>query len=384
MTFNYCFRVLGILLIFLLPGALSAQEVSPQSDVEASAFQFNDPVASYNGHDISQQDFLNFLEVSANLSAEDFASASEETLMEYLYAYAIYHEFPQKMQEKEIYHEDEIQHGLVVLDNYTLATLYEQKVGELTAEELEERENSVENGLDLPLATLYLIAQKESLSQSEATFIEDSDLQEAMRKRYKHILLLAELSREAKIHETAEYKQAYDWAVRSYLSDQYVVNYLKERADADEMDTIFSNWLSEQDFFEYKASHIYFEDEILAQEVLLQLQNKTISFEEAVKLYSKDPASNEFQGKMGRGDWVEFPQKEHPIAKAVELLAVGTMSPEVVKGIEGYHIVRLEDKRESGGPVYIHDKGFKEEMWRYQKRKELFEQFQQENKISLY
>lgn len=384
MTFNDCFRVLGILLIFLLPATISAQETSTQSDVEASAFQFNDPVASYNGHDISQQDFLNFLEMSANLRAEDFASVPEETLMEYLYAYAIYHEFPQKMQEKEIYHEDEIQNSLIVLENYTLAKLYEQKVGGLIAEELEEEAKLVTDDVDLPLATLYLIAQKESLAQSEATFIADSDLQESMRKRYKHILLLAELSRESDIHETIEYKKAYDWAVRSYLSDQYVANYLKERADEDEMDTIFSNWLSEQDFFEYKASHIYFEDEALAQEVLLKLQNKTISFEDAVTLYSKDSASNEFQGKIGRGDWVEFPQKEHPIAKAVELLDVGTMSPEVVKGISGYHIIRLEDKRESDGPVYINDKGFKEEMWRYQKRKELFDQFKQQNKMSLY
>lgn len=353
-------------------------------DIVDSGFHFKDPVGTYNGQPISSHDFLSFLKESSNLTEEAFSSESIETVKEFLYAYVMYQHFSSEIKMQSLYQSEDVKEALDILSHYILANIYELKVDYLNLDEIKEAQDRIASDFKLSLLSLQLISEKELKPQTQEQLRDDPELQKKLTLRYRDILVLADLSQKMNIEATKEYQDAYRWAEQSYLADLYVKNYLTEILDEDEMDAMFNHWLSEQQFMEYKASHIYFDEEQVAQDVLLKLQNKDLTFEEAVILYSKDLATNEYEGKMGRGGWVSFPQKDHPVAMAVASLKVADMTDEVIVGIYGYHIIRLDDMQITEGPSYVYDKAFKEEMWRDNKRKALYEQFKKDNTITLF
>lgn len=93
---------------------------------------------------------------------------------------------------------------------------------------------------------------------------------------------------------------------------------------------------------EIKASHILVADEKTAKEVEAKLKDKSATFEELAKKYSKDTASAEKGGDLG---WFGPGKMVPEFEEAAYKLKVGEISAPV-KSQFGYHIIKLTDKKE--------------------------------------
>jgi len=89
-----------------------------------------------------------------------------------------------------------------------------------------------------------------------------------------------------------------------------------------------------------KASHILVEDQARAEDILKQVRTGG-SFDKLAKQYSKDSTSQ----KGGDLGWFGKGRMDPAFEKAAFALKKGEVSP-VVKSAFGYHIIRLEDRRE--------------------------------------
>lgn len=91
------------------------------------------------------------------------------------------------------------------------------------------------------------------------------------------------------------------------------------------------------------ASHILVSDEALARELISKIKSGEVSFEAAATEHSSCPSKNNggSLGEFGRGQMVpEFDE-------AVFSMKVGEISNVPVKTQFGYHVIRLDSKRDS-------------------------------------
>ncbi|SAL41884.1 peptidylprolyl isomerase [Caballeronia telluris] len=97
---------------------------------------------------------------------------------------------------------------------------------------------------------------------------------------------------------------------------------------------------------ELHLHHILVEDEAQAKELIAKLKGGA-SFEDLAKQYSKDPGSGKNGGDL---DW-SSPQAYVPeFGAAAAKLKKGEVTPEPVKTQFGWHIIRLDDSRETPPP----------------------------------
>lgn len=364
------YRLMGIICL-IMHFSFMKSVFATERDVN---FQFKDPIASYNGQNISRQKFLDFIQESTGLAEKNFSEASTDLIQEYIGSYVLYEELFKKIKEDPIYESQQVQEALGILSNYVLAGLYEE-MEDITEREMPEFVEDIKVDGGLQLASLLLISQNEGIPQPESRLKEDPNLQDELANIYQEVLVKAYLGNQQGLKERSEYQKRYDWAIKNYLSNLYIKRYLESIFNQNEIDKMFDQWLSEQKFFEYKGAHIYVSEEVVAQNILDKLKNQEITFEEAVVLYSEDLASNEYDGRLGRGGWVSFPQEEHPFSRAIISMDEGSISETVIKGIAGYHIIRLDEKRVFEGPSYIYDEAYKLELWENNKTRKFLQNF---------
>lgn len=99
---------------------------------------------------------------------------------------------------------------------------------------------------------------------------------------------------------------------------------------------------------EYHARHILVEKEDEAKALIAQL-NKGASFEDLAKKHSKDPGSAENGGDL---DWAGPNSYVPEFSKAMVGLKKGEYTKTPVKSQYGYHIIKLEDTRETKFPAF--------------------------------
>jgi peptidyl-prolyl cis-trans isomerase C len=97
---------------------------------------------------------------------------------------------------------------------------------------------------------------------------------------------------------------------------------------------------------ELHLHHILVEDEAQAKDLIAKIKGGA-SFEDLAKQYSKDPGSGKNGGDL---DW-SSPQAYVPeFGAAAQKLKKGEVTPEPVKTQFGWHIIRLDDSRETPPP----------------------------------
>lgn len=99
---------------------------------------------------------------------------------------------------------------------------------------------------------------------------------------------------------------------------------------------------------EYHARHILVETEAEAKSLIAQLK-KGANFEELAKKHSKDPGSAENGGDL---DWAGPNSYVPEFSSAMMALKKGQFTETPVKSQYGYHIIKLEDTRETKFPAY--------------------------------
>lgn len=94
---------------------------------------------------------------------------------------------------------------------------------------------------------------------------------------------------------------------------------------------------------EYKAAHILVEEEAEAEEILKELKEGTVTFDEAAKKHSIEPGAAERGGDLG---WFSGNMMVREFSSAVETMTAGDISEKPVKTDFGFHIIFLEDTRQ--------------------------------------
>jgi len=143
----------------------------------------------------------------------------------------------------------------------------------------------------------------------------------------------------ANIQATPEYQKALAEMQDEIARQIYIEQQVKARVTDDEIKKLYdeyvANFKAEK---EIKAKHILVDDEKVAQDIIEQLNNNAASFDDLAKKYSKDqPDLGYFTAEVMVPEFSE-------VAFALEK---DTYNKEPVKSQFGYHVILVEDIRET-------------------------------------
>jgi peptidyl-prolyl cis-trans isomerase C len=162
--------------------------------------------------------------------------------------------------------------------------------------------------------------------------------------------LLAQKARKEGLDKDAEVKAELERARESILANHLVRNMLEAKTFTDaelkaEYDEVVAK-MPKKD--EYKAAHILVEDEAQAKDLLTKLAHGA-DFAQLAKEHSTDPGSKDQGGDLG---WFEASMMVPEFAQAVTELEPGKTSSAPVKTQFGWHIIKLEEKRQVPPPAF--------------------------------
>lgn len=150
------------------------------------------------------------------------------------------------------------------------------------------------------------------------------------------------------LQATPEYRTQMELARQSILIRQLFEDYQKKNkvADADVQAEYDKVKAQQGGGMEYHARHILVETEDQAKALIAQLKGGA-SFEELAQKNSKDPGSGQNGGDL---DWAAPGSYVPEFSQAMTKLKKGEMTEAPVKSQFGWHVIKLEDTRESKFP----------------------------------
>lgn len=191
------------------------------------------------------------------------------------------------------------------------------------------------------------------------------DLRAQVKQEMIGRLVAVQAAEKAGIDKRADVKQELDIARQSILVRALMADYLKKNPITDEkIQADYDNIKKEQaGRLEYKVRHILVKDEKTAQDLITQIKNKKITFDEAAKKDSIDPGSGKNGGELG---WAPTSNYVPEFAQAVESLKKGQTTDKPVHTQFGWHIIEVEDTRPIKFPSFEEVKPQITEMLRQQ------------------
>lgn len=142
-----------------------------------------------------------------------------------------------------------------------------------------------------------------------------------------------------------------DLARMQVLADAGVQKYLKSIVPTDqELHADYDAYVATLDKTEYHARHILVaaKDKDLAIQLIKKLKAGA-KFDDLAKANSIDPGSKAAGGDLG---WFTLTNMVKPFGEAVKNLKKGEVTPEPVETQYGWHIVKLEDTRDTVPPTF--------------------------------
>ena len=174
-----------------------------------------------------------------------------------------------------------------------------------------------------------------------------------LRELIRDELINRELvTREAKrkgLDKNAELKASMELNAQTVLVRAYMQDYVREHPPSeDQLKKDYDLIKSTLGNKEYRARHILVEKEDEAKEIIGQLQ-KGEKFDKLAKDRSKDPGSKENGGDL---DWASPVNFAKPFSDAMVALQKGKFTPTPVQTQFGWHVIMLEDSRDTKAPSY--------------------------------
>lgn len=146
---------------------------------------------------------------------------------------------------------------------------------------------------------------------------------------------------------TDEYKNQLELARQSILIRTLLADVQKKSAVSDaEIQAEYDKFVKENAGQEIRSRHILVETEAQAKDLIAQI-SKGAKFEDLAKKYSKDPGSGANGGDL---DWANPAGFVPEFSAAMVKLGKGQMTDAPVKSQFGWHIIRVEDIRETQLP----------------------------------
>ena len=202
---------------------------------------------------------------------------------------------------------------------------------------------AVVNGTPIPKATFDLYAQQ-LRGQAE---VDSPEASKALVDQLVLEELLVQQATEQKLTEDPEIQQQLKMIERSLLASTVMRRMLS--ADAPSEDAIkkeYETAVAAMKGKEYKASHILVDSEDKAKEVIAELK-KGGQFAELAKTHSSDSSAAN-GGDLG---WFTPSMMVPPFAQAVAQMEKGKYSEQPVQTPFGWHVILLEDTRDTTPPT---------------------------------
>lgn len=144
-----------------------------------------------------------------------------------------------------------------------------------------------------------------------------------------------------------EYKNQMELARQSILIRELFTDFQKKNPVTDEeIKAEYDKFAAANSGKEYRARHILVEKESEAKAIIAQLK-KGAKFEAIAKKESKDPGSGANGGQL---DWAAPGSYVKEFSDALVALGKGKTTETPVKSQFGYHVIRLEDVRDTALP----------------------------------
>jgi peptidyl-prolyl cis-trans isomerase C len=133
------------------------------------------------------------------------------------------------------------------------------------------------------------------------------------------------------------------------LADAASQKYLKSQEPTDtELHAEYETAIAGMDKTEYKARHILVPSKDTAEQMIKKLKAGA-KFEDLAKANSTDSGSKNNGGDLG---WFNTTRMVKPFGDAVKGLKKGEVTPEPVQTQYGWHVIQLEDTRDSAPPPF--------------------------------
>ena len=175
---------------------------------------------------------------------------------------------------------------------------------------------------------------------------------EAQGQLKDRLIVFEVLSQEAQkrgIDATDDFKAQVDLMRQNMLVNELMAEYQKNNPISDtEAKAEYDKFAAANSGKEYKAHHILVEKEDQAKAIIAQLK-KGGKFEEIAKKSSKDPGSGANGGAL---DWANPSSYVKEFSEALVVLAKGKTTESPIKTQFGFHIIRLDDVRETQLPKF--------------------------------
>jgi peptidyl-prolyl cis-trans isomerase C len=187
---------------------------------------------------------------------------------------------------------------------------------------------------------------KERLASGQAA--DSPQLREAIRDELINRELVTREAKKKGMDKDAAMKASMELSAQTVLVRAYMQDYLKANQPGDEaLKKDYEAIKSQLGDKEYRARHILVDKEDEAKEVIAALQ-KGEKFE-TLASRSKDPGSKDKGGDL---DWASPTNYVKPFADAMTGLQKGKFTPTPVKTQFGYHVIMLEDVRDTKAPSF--------------------------------
>jgi peptidyl-prolyl cis-trans isomerase C len=204
---------------------------------------------------------------------------------------------------------------------------------------------AIVNGKPVPTARVEALAQQVARSGRPVT----PDMQSQVKEEVIAREVFSQAAQAMGLDATEDFKAQMEEVKQSILIRALFTAYqAKNPVSEADMRAEYNRYVAINAGKEYKARHILVEKEDQARALLAQLK-KGAKFEDLAKKSSKDPGS---AVKGGELDWANPTSYVKEFSDALVGLGKGKTTEAPVKSQFGFHIIRLDDVRESNIPKY--------------------------------
>ena len=202
---------------------------------------------------------------------------------------------------------------------------------------------AIVNGKPVPKSRVDALAQQMAKAGRPVTPDQMNQLKDEVVARE----IFMQEARKRGLDTTNEFKDQMELARQAILIRELFADFQKKNpvSDADAK-AEYDKFVAANGGKEYRARHILVENEDEAKAIIASLK-KGAKFEEIAKKSSKDPGSGANGGDL---DWANADSYVPEFSAAMKKLEKGQMTEVPVKTQFGWHVIRLDDVRESSPP----------------------------------
>jgi peptidyl-prolyl cis-trans isomerase C len=204
---------------------------------------------------------------------------------------------------------------------------------------------AIVNGKAVPKTRLNMLASQLERSGRPVT----PDMEQQLREEVIMREIFVQEAEKQGVEASDDYKVQLEIAKQSILIRELFTQYQKANpvSDAD-VKAEYDKFVAGNSGKEYRARHILVEKEEQAKAIIASLK-KGGKFEDIAKKQSKDPGSGANGGDL---DWANPSSFVKEFSQAMVELKKGQVTEKPVKTQFGFHIIRLDDTRETPVPKF--------------------------------